>query len=78
MMNQPSVSQFLADAQQNEALRKRLRAAMSIQSCVEVAESYGYLLSSEELQSELDQMSEEELAELINPGVAPRQHIKPH
>ena len=77
-MNQPSVSQFLADAQQNEDLRKRLRAAMTIQSCIEVAESYGYLLSSEELQSEIDQLSEKELAELINPGVAPRRHIKPH
>ena len=49
-MNQLSVSQFLADAKQNEVLRKRLRAAMSIQSCIKVAESYGYLLSSEELQ----------------------------
>ena len=25
---------------------------MTIQSCIEVAESYGYLISSEELQSE--------------------------
>ncbi len=77
-MNHPNVSQFLTDAKQDEALKKKLRAAMSIQSCVEVAESYGYHLSSEELQAELDQMSEKELAELINPGVAPRRHIKPH
>ncbi len=77
-MNQPNVSQFLADAKQNEALRKNLRAAMTLQSCIEVAESYGYHLSSQELQAEFDQMSEKELAELINPGVAPRRHIKPH
>ena len=77
-MNQPNVSQFLADAKQNEILKQKLRAAMTLQSCIEVAESYGYLLSSEELQAELNQLSEEDLAELINPGVAPRRHITPH
>ncbi|MBW4538976.1 MAG: Nif11-like leader peptide family natural product precursor [Myxacorys chilensis ATA2-1-KO14] len=76
-MNHPNVSQFLADAKQNEALRNNLRAAMTLQSCIEVAESYGYHLSSKELQAGLDQMSEQELRELINPGVAPRRHIQP-
>lgn len=77
-MKQTSVSRFLADAQQNAALRQQLKAANTIESCVAIAESYGHQLSGEELQSELDQMTKEELAEIINPGVAPRIHIKPN
>lgn len=76
-MTQESVTKFLADAKQDEALRKRLKMAESSQSCIDLAEQSGYVFTAEELQAQLSQMSEEEVAEILNPGIAPRQHIEP-
>jgi predicted ribosomally synthesized peptide with nif11-like leader len=77
-MLQISPSQFLADAKQDEDLKKQLRSALTLQGCIEVAESYGYEFSGEELQAEFDKMPDDVLGELVNPGVTPRRHIKPH
>ena len=76
-MTQKSVAEFLAAAKQDEGLRKRLKVAKSSQSCVDLAEQTGYFFTAEELQAALNQMSEEEVAEIFNPGIAPRQHIDP-
>lgn len=77
-MTQISPSQFLADAKQNEDLKQRLRSALTLQGCIEVAKNYGYEFSGEELQAEFDKMPDEVLGELVNPGITPRRHIKPH
>jgi predicted ribosomally synthesized peptide with nif11-like leader len=76
-MTQTSAIEFLAAVKQDEGLRKRLKTAESHQSCIDLAEQSGYFFTAEELQAVLSQMSDEELAEIINPGIAPRQHIDP-
>jgi Nif11 domain len=73
-----SVSEFLTATKQDENLHERLRAATTVRRCIELAESYGYKFSSEEFIAELDRLSDETVAKLVNPGVAPRRHIKPH
>jgi predicted ribosomally synthesized peptide with nif11-like leader len=70
--------QFLTDVKQDENLKGKLRSVLTIQDCIEVAQSCGYEFSSEELQAEFDKMPDEVLGELVNPGIAPRRHIKPH
>jgi len=77
-MTQISPSQFLADAKQNEDLKQQLRSALTLQGWIKVAENYGYEFSGEELQAEFDKMPDEVLGELVNPGITPRRHIKPH
>ena len=77
-MTQISTSQFLADAKQDENLKNKIRSALTIQACIEVAQGYGYEFSIAEFQAEIDKMSAEDLAEFVNPGVSPRSHIKPH
>jgi hypothetical protein len=37
--------------------RQHLKAAITIQSCITITESYGYQLSGKELQTELDDMT---------------------
>jgi Nif11 domain len=77
-MPQLSPSQFLKDAKQDEALKNKLINAETIQDCVEIADSYGYKLSNEELQAEFNKLPDEVIGELINPGVTPRRHLDSH
>ncbi len=77
-MSQTNVAQFLAAAKQNESLRQRLKSIMNFQNCVDIGRSIGYHFTLEELQAELSKMSNEEVAEIINPGVPPRRHMNSH
>ena len=77
-MKQLTPSQFLQDAKQDETLKNKLINAETIQDCVEIANSYGYKLSNEELQAELDKLPDELIGKLVNPGVTPRRHIDSH
>ncbi len=76
-MSQATAVEFLASAKKDEGLKQRLKAAMSADHCVEVGQVNGYNFTTQELQNVLDEMSDEDVAEIINPGVAPRRHITP-
>jgi predicted ribosomally synthesized peptide with nif11-like leader len=76
-MTQASVTEFLAAVKQDEVLRQRLKAAQSHQTCLDLAEQSGFFFTAEELQTVLGKMSDEEAAEIFNPGIAPRAHIDP-
>lgn len=77
-MTVESVTEFIEAAKQDLALVERLKAATTSDSCVKVAEEYGYTFTTEELEAGLSKLSPEELAALINPGIAPRRHIEPN
>lgn len=72
-----SVAEFIEVAKQDPALVERLKGATSSDICVKLAEEYGYTFTTEELETGLSKLSPEELATLVNPGVAPRRHIEP-
>ncbi|BAZ11788.1 hypothetical protein NIES4071_36140 [Calothrix sp. NIES-4071] len=76
-MSQTSVAEFLTVAKQDEGLRQKLQTAMDTRSCVNIAEDIGYDFTAEELEAELNKMSPEEVAQIINPGISPRRHIEP-
>lgn len=76
-MSQASVTEFLAAAKKDQELKQKLKAAMDKHGCVKIAQDSGYNFTADELQTELNSMSEEEVAEIVNPGVGPRQHIEP-
>ena len=76
-MTVESLAQFLEKAKQDRALIERLKAANTSDTCVKIAEEYGYTFTTEELEAGLSKLSPEELATLVNPGVGTRRHIEP-
>lgn len=76
-MSQINAAEFVKNAKQNVDLREQLKKAMSLDHCVEIADQKGFDFTSAELQTEFSQLSPEEVAEIINPGIYPRQHINP-
>lgn len=76
-MAQEHAAQFFKTVQQDQALKEKLKATTDPESFVKIAEERGYNFTTEELDTELSKLSEEELAEIVNPGVAPRRHFLP-
>lgn len=76
-MSQTAVAAFLQTVKQDPTLKVKLRAAVDMGSCLKVAQASGYDFTPEELEFELSHYSQEELAEMINPGIAPRRHLNP-
>jgi predicted ribosomally synthesized peptide with nif11-like leader len=70
------VAQFQTAIQQDSSLKEQLTAAAgNIEACSNIAKEHGYDLTPEELQQALTQASNEDLAQAVNPGVAPRQQL---
>jgi predicted ribosomally synthesized peptide with nif11-like leader len=75
-MTNAQVSQFQTAIQQDESLKAQLTAAAGdVEACSKIAKEHGYDLTADELQRALTQESNEDLAQAVNPGVAPRQQL---
>lgn len=76
-MAQENAARFFKAVQQDQALKAKLKATTDPETLVKIAENRGYHFTTEELETEIGKLSAEELAAVINPGVAPRRHIVP-
>ncbi len=76
-MGQKNAAQLFKAVKQDNALQEKLKAATDPDAFIQIAQERGYHFTPEELQAEIDKLSEEELAAVINPGIAPRHHILP-
>jgi predicted ribosomally synthesized peptide with nif11-like leader len=76
-MSQNNATRFLSIVKQDRALKERIKATSEPEVFIKIAKDRGYDFTVEELQTELSKLSEEELAAIVNPGIAPRQHIYP-
>jgi predicted ribosomally synthesized peptide with nif11-like leader len=76
-MAQQIVNQFLDRVRNDRELKERLKAATNWQSCLHIAEDIGYHFTSQELETGLNELPDEEVAAMINPGIAPRRHLSP-
>lgn len=76
-MTQEKAAQLFKAVQKDEALKAKLKATNDAESFLKIAEQRGYNFTLKELQAELGKLSDEELAEIVNPGIAPRRHIVP-
>jgi predicted ribosomally synthesized peptide with nif11-like leader len=74
-MSQATVNQFVTAVKKDPSLMAELNAAVDVESYYKIAQDHGYFFTSEELNAELDQDSQEELAGMINPGMSPRKHL---
>jgi predicted ribosomally synthesized peptide with nif11-like leader len=75
-MTDDKITQFQTAIQQDPSLKEQLAAAAGdVEACSQIAKEHGYDLTAEELQKALTQESNEDLAQAVNPGVAPRQQL---
>lgn len=66
-----NVSEFLTAVKNDEQLRQKLKDAVDLNGYTYIAQESGYNFTTEELRIEISKMSEKEVAEIFNPGVAP-------
>lgn len=76
-MAQESAARFFKAVQKDQALKTKLKATKDPETFVKIAADQGYHFTVEELDQQIAQMSPEEVASVINPGVGPRRHILP-
>ncbi|MDJ0798932.1 MAG: Nif11-like leader peptide family natural product precursor [Calothrix sp. MO_167.B12] len=76
-MLQRNAAQLFKAVQRDSELEERLKATTNPEAFIQIATERGYNFTVEELESELNQLSSEELAAIVNPGIAPRLHILP-
>lgn len=76
-MSQESAARFFKAVQKDEALKAKLKATTDPEAFIQIAESQGYTFSTDDLQAQIQQMSPEEIASTINPGIGPRRHLIP-
>jgi predicted ribosomally synthesized peptide with nif11-like leader len=76
-MSQQTAAELLKAIKQDQALKERLRATSDPEAFITIAKERGYDFTVDELEAELDKLSEEDLAAIVNPGWGPRRHINP-
>ncbi|OUL20220.1 Nif11-like leader peptide family natural product precursor [Nostoc sp. 106C] len=76
-MPQKNAAQLFKAVKQDQALKERLKATANPDAFIQIAKERGYDFTVEELEAEIDRLSEEDLAAIVNPGWGPRRHIHP-
>ncbi|OUL27133.1 Nif11-like leader peptide family natural product precursor [Nostoc sp. RF31YmG] len=76
-MPQKNAAQLFKAVKQDQALKERLKATANPDAFIQIAKERGYDFTVEELEAEIEKMSEEDLAAIVNPGWGPRRHIHP-
>jgi predicted ribosomally synthesized peptide with nif11-like leader len=74
-MAQTTVAKFIQAVNEDLNMIAKLKAAVDIESYYQIAKEHGYHFTPEEIHSELNKKSLEELAMKINPGLSPRKHL---
>lgn len=72
--NAAKIFKSVAEAQ---AVTEKQQAIARPEKIIKIARQRGYKFSKTQIKKELKQLSEEELASLLNPGVSPRHHLLP-
>jgi predicted ribosomally synthesized peptide with nif11-like leader len=74
-MTNMNAAKLFNNVRQGESLTNKEKALKHPRRFLKVAKERGYDFTAENLNAEIDKLSEEELAALMNPGVGPRQHL---
>ena len=61
----------------DQALKAKLKATANPEAFIKIARESGYDFTVEELEREIDKLSDEDLAAIVNPGWGTRRHIYP-
>jgi predicted ribosomally synthesized peptide with nif11-like leader len=74
-MTNSTVTEFIQAVEQDASLKAKITAAVDLETRCQIAAEYGYQITAAELQAEASQQPQEDLAEMTNPGMAPRKHL---
>lgn len=75
MKSQMNAATLLKDVRQQQLAEAKRQALKHPRRFVKIARERGYNFNQDNLEAEIDRLSDEELASLMNPGVGPRQHL---
>ncbi|MCW5315997.1 Nif11-like leader peptide family natural product precursor [Nostoc sp. KVJ3] len=76
-MTQQNATRLFQAVKQDQALQQRLKATADPKAFIKIAKERGYDFTSDELDNEINKLSEEDLAAIVNPGWGTRRHINP-
>ncbi|MDF5738501.1 MULTISPECIES: Nif11-like leader peptide family natural product precursor [unclassified Nostoc] len=76
-MTQQNAARLFQAVKQDQALQERLKVTADPEAFIKIAQERGYEFSLKELESEISKLSEEDLANILNPGWGARRHINP-
>ncbi|MBE9003684.1 Nif11-like leader peptide family RiPP precursor [Fortiea sp. LEGE XX443] len=76
-MTRQNAAQLLKAVKEDQALKERLKATANPEAFIKIAKERGYDFTIEEIEAEIDKLSEEDLAAIVNPGWGLRRHINP-
>ncbi len=76
-MASKNAARIYRDVEQAHAQQQRQQALNNPQEFVQQATTQGYNLTLDNFEDQLNQLSDEEVASILNPGVSPRRHIFP-
>ncbi len=74
-MTQKNAAALFQAVKEDLALQRQMQAAQNPEAIRKMAEERGYSFTDEELNNEISKLSDEELSRMINPGIAPREHL---
>jgi predicted ribosomally synthesized peptide with nif11-like leader len=76
-MTQQNATRLFQAVKQDQALQQRLKATADPEAFIKIAKERGYDFTVDELENEINKLSEEDLAAIVNPGWGTRRHLNP-
>ncbi|MDZ8187354.1 MAG: Nif11-like leader peptide family natural product precursor [Nostoc sp. ChiSLP02] len=76
-MTTQNAARLFEAVKRDQALQEKLKATANPEAFVKIARERGYDFTLEELDREIDKLSEEDLAAIVNPGWGTRRHLNP-
>ncbi|MFW9258461.1 MULTISPECIES: Nif11-like leader peptide family natural product precursor [unclassified Nostoc] len=76
-MTQQNAARLFQAVKADQALQQKLKATANPEAFIKIAQERGYDFTVEELDSEINKLSEEDLAAIVNPGWGTRRHLNP-
>ncbi|MFN6562108.1 MAG: Nif11-like leader peptide family natural product precursor [Nostoc sp. ChiSLP01] len=76
-MTQQNAARLFEAVKRDQALQEKLKATANPEAFIKIAHERGYEFTPEELDREIDKLSEEDLANIVNPGWGTRRHLNP-
>ena len=76
-MTQENAARFFKSVQQDQGLKAKLKAIDDPETFLQIVEGRGYQFTLADLDAAISNLSHEEMASVINPGISPRRHLTP-
>lgn len=76
-MSQENAARIYKKVKQAQAQQEKDKALSNPESFIKLARARGYTFTVKNLENQLSQLSDEDIAGIFNPGIAPRRHLFP-